>query len=238
MAKVQIREEDLYPPVRDWFAARGCQVKGEVGHLDLMAIHGELILAAELKLTLNIDVILQAVKRQRIAHGVWIAVPKKSKAMASKRWTDLLHLLRRLELGLLVVSLRGGGGVVEEVLAPQPFRRDLSQGSARRVRNQLLTEFHSRTGDLNLGGVSGRKLVTAYREQAIQIAVLLREHGPLSIARLRELGAGCKVAAILQDNHYRWFNRVSRGVYQLSGVGSQEMAKYPQLVNLYSQTPE
>ena len=39
----------------------------------------------------------------------------------------------------------------------------------------ILKEFGARYGDYNTGGVTGEKLVTAYRELALHIAALLEK---------------------------------------------------------------
>ena len=99
----------------------------------------------------------------------------------------------------------------------------------------MIREVQSRSADYNQGGSSKRKLVTAYRESAVHIAVRLQQLGPLSTKSLRELGTGEKTTAILYDNVYGWFERVSRGVYSLSPRGILELACYPDLVAHYSQ---
>jgi hypothetical protein len=72
-------------------------------------------------------------------------------------------------------------------------------------------------------------LITAYRENAVFIACCLRRHGPLSTRALRAIGTGDKTQKILGDNHYGWFNRVSRGVYSLNERGGHALPTYPEL---------
>jgi hypothetical protein len=230
-------EQDLYVPIKDYLTKEGYTVKGEVKNCDIMAVKNDEILIVEMKKTLNLDVILQAAIRQRLSDTVYIAVPKKGKLLYTKRWKDICYLLRRLELGLFLVSLRGDSFYVEEAITPKPFSRELSVKKSTRKKSEVLKEFSSRHGDYNIGGCTGKKLVTAYREQAIHIAALMGKYGNLSAKRLKELGTDKKKTSnILQDNHYGWFDKVERGIYTLSEKGKAELNEYQELVNFYLST--
>ncbi len=232
--KKKLFEEDLYAPVKDYLEEKGYTVKAEVGHCDVTAIIDDVLLVVEMKTTLNLDVILQAALRQRIADRVYIAVPKKGKVLFTKRWQNICYLLRRLEIGLLLVSIRGKSSFVEEVLIPEPFSRERSKGHSKKKRNDVVREFNERYGDFNTGGSTRKKLVTSYKEKAIHIAALLKKHGPLSIKRLKEMGTDIKkTSTILQNNHYSWFERVGRGVYALTGKGDKELDKHREIVSFY-----
>lgn len=232
--RIILYEEDLYAPIRDYLTKEGYTVKGEVKHCDVMAVRCDELLVVEMKKTLNLDVILQASIRQRLTERVYIAVPKKGKLLFTKRWKDICYLLRRLELGLFLVSFRGEAALVEEAIVPKPFSRELSIKKSNTKKKAVLNEFSKRHGDYNTGGCTGKKLVTVYREQAIHIAALLGKYGDLSPKRLKELGADkVKTSQILQDNHYKWFERISRGVYTLSEKGNVEMKEYNELVDFY-----
>ena len=227
-----MRETDLYEPVRDWLISAGWKVRAEVADCDVAAMDalGQLVLV-ELKTSLNFEVVLQAADRQRLAERVYIAVPAKQRAMASKRWNLVKHLLKRLELGLLLVRFpaqgRAGSAVVEEAFPPVPFDRARSMSVARKRRNALIKEFATRSGDHNRGGSSKRALVTVYREEALRIARCLDATGPTTPRLLREQGTcSMKTANILRDNHYGWFTHVSRGLYELSQTGREALRAY------------
>jgi hypothetical protein len=80
----------------------------------------------------------------------------------------------------------------------------------------LLREHRHRQGDPTPGGSTGRRLVTAYRQRATLCVEALRD-GP---ATTRALSAAVPDApAILRRNVYGWFERVSRGTYQLTAAG-------------------
>jgi len=218
-----LREEDLYGPVRDLLVAQGYSVRGEVRGVDVLAVRDAETVVVELKTTLNLDLILQAVDRQRLVDSVYVAVPRKGRAIGTRRWTRLLHLLARLEVGLILVSptTLAASVVVESV----PFDRTRSHDAGKRRRQALLKEFAGRTGDRNIGGVNRRKLYTAYREMALEIARLLAQEGPCKVRRLRELGADPdKVMGILRNNHYGWFEHAGHDLYALTDKGRAEIA--------------
>ena len=57
-----MKESDLYLPLKRFLISQNYEVKGEVQDCDVVAIRGkEAPVVVELKLTLNLDVVLQAV---------------------------------------------------------------------------------------------------------------------------------------------------------------------------------
>ncbi len=223
-ARAPLLERDLYAPVRDLLAAQGFSVRGEVNGVDLLAVRGGETVAVELKTSLNLDLVLQAVERQKVADAVYACVPRKGKAMATRRWASLLHLLQRLEVGLILVppsTLRA-----EVLLEAAPFDRAKSRDAAKRKRTALLREFHGRTGDRNVGGVHRTALYTVYRQMALEIAGMLAREGPCTPRRLRELGADPdKTYGILRGNVYGWFERLGDGLYGLTDKGRTAAAE-------------
>lgn len=138
------------------------------------------------------------------------------------------RLLRRLELGLILVSV-GPPTWVEVVLHPGPYE----PRKPRKLKMALLDEVAGRSGDFNVGGSTRHKLVTAYRENAILIACCLERFGPLSPKQLRAMRTGPKTLSILSSNFYGWFRRVSRGVYDITQKGREEINQYPELLSYY-----
>ncbi|MHB0939249.1 MAG: DUF2161 family putative PD-(D/E)XK-type phosphodiesterase [Armatimonadota bacterium] len=219
-------ETDLYQPVHDYLVAQGYTVRSEVRDCDIAAVKDDALVIIELKRTLSLALLAQAIKRQELTEAVYIAIPRppnRQKWNAQTR--DVRRLLRRLELGLLLVSKRS----VEIVFHPLPAERQQRKGKRRVV----LEEIENRSGDYNQGGSTRKKLVTAYRENAIQIAACLSALGPCSPAQLRKLGTGEKSLGILYRNVYGWFERQDRGLYALSVRGQSELAGYPELAARY-----
>lgn len=232
--KSEIKEEDLYPPVKEYFEALGYKVNGEVRSCDMTALKEEELIIVELKKNLTVNLLTQAVIRQRTADLVYIVIPKPKKFKFNAKWKDTLHLLRRLELGLILVDLKKGISTVELVQEPVPFDRNKSIQLNKKKRKLLIKEIEGRNIDLNKGGSRGKKLVTAYREASILIASCLELYGPLSPKQLRALGSDDKkTTSILSQNFYGWFERVKKGVYALTEEGRKDLQQYPELVEYY-----
>ncbi|MFA6241094.1 MAG: DUF2161 family putative PD-(D/E)XK-type phosphodiesterase [Candidatus Hydrogenedentales bacterium] len=229
-AKASFLEVDLYAPLRDYLEAQGYTVRSEVNGCDVVAVKGDDLIVVELKRAFGIALLVQAAERQRISDSVYVAIPRPDSSLASKRWKGTRHLLRRLELGLILIAPRSRARKVEIVFHPTPFdRKKRSQ-----KRRAVLKEVAGRSGDYNQGGSTRRKLMTAYRESAIRIAVCLDRFGPMTPKGLRALGAGPKTTGILYDNVYGWFERVGRGLYALSAQGKNELGQYQDLVAAFS----
>jgi hypothetical protein len=228
-AKKRFRETDLYEPLKKYLVAQGYTVRAEVNGCDVTATKDDDLIVIELKRSVNLTLLVQAAQRQRITDSVYVAVPAPPGGIWTKQWKGIRHVLRRLELGLILVTLRSRAPRVEVVFHPTPFDRK-KQKHARRT---VLQEMAGRSGDFNRGGSTQRKLVTAYRENAIQIASCLDALGPMSTRELRARGTGPKTTSILYDNVYEWFERLDRGVYGITRKGRKELGAYPELAETY-----
>jgi hypothetical protein len=232
--KKDFHEEDLYKPIYDYLNGLGYIVRSEVSHCDIAAVKDEELLVVEMKKSLNLEVILQATLRQKLADMVYIAVPKPGRDLFSKRWKNLSYLLKRLQLGLIFVSLKEDCSFVEVAFEPAAFDMCRSKKQSRKKRQELIKEFEARYGDFNTGGSTGKKLMTAYREMAIHAACCLIKHGPLKPKELRRLGTDeKKTTTILKKNHYGWFENISYGVYDINDKGREEAAGYTELYEYY-----
>lgn len=205
-----MKEADLYPPIKSYLESQGFTVKAEVGALDVMACRGdEPPVVVELKTALNLSLILQGVARQGLFPDVYLAVPQPPKW--THRYKDLLALLRRLGLGLLTVR----DGHVTAHLDPAAFQPRRNAPRAGR----LLREFERRVGDPNVGGTTRTRRMTAYRQDALRCAHCLSGQGPLRAAEVARAAQVTRAATLMRDDHYGWFERVSRGTYALTPLG-------------------
>ena len=225
-----LRETDLFAPVRAFLEARGYTVRAEVADCDVVGYARGQLVVVELKTRATLELLSQATARQRFADLVYVAVPGPIPRRSRRRWRGIKRLLRRLELGLLLVYPTPPPAHVEEVYAPTPYRMRKSP----KQRASVLEEMVGRTANRNTGGSTRRKRVTAYRENAIQIAVILDRQGPLSAAQLQqEYNTGEKTHAILYRDYYNWFQRVDRGVYHLTDEGTQALDDFPEVATYY-----
>ena len=225
-------ETDLYKPVYDYLVLQGYTVHSEVKNCDITAIKGEELVVVELKTTFNLKLLAQGAKRQRIADSVYVAIPLPKGGKRSAGWSDMCLLLRRLELGLILVAPDKNPGV-EIVFHPNTFDRLKSVNSAKKQRRHIIREVEARYGDYNVGGSTKRKLMTAYRENSVFIACCFLKYGRLSPAQLKKLGTGVKTPSILAKNFYGWFEKISKGIYTLNPQAEEFLQGYPDLVGYY-----
>lgn len=226
-----LAETDLAQPLCDWLVAQGYTVRSEVKDCDIAALRGDELLIIEIKKSLTLTLVVQAVQRQRMTDTVYVAIPRPRNKW--KWWQEsrgVFHLLRRLELGLILVSPANGGPPVDVIFGPRPLARRKRAPSRRAV----LAEISERIADFNTAGSTRTKLVTAYRQTAIHIACCMLPRARMSPKELRALGTGPKTQSILRENVYGWFVHKDAGVYMLGSRGRAELAEYPQLVAHYS----
>jgi hypothetical protein len=219
----RLKETDLYQPVKRYLEGQGFTVKGEIDDCDVVAVRrAEEPVVVELKLTLNLNVILQAVARQRASPSVYVGVPRHCPVLRSQR-RQVTRLLRMLGLGLLTVEPRRTGARVEAVLDPGVYK---PRRSTRRT-GRLLREFELRVGDPTPGGADRRRgLMTAYRQAALRIARHLDRRGPTRAAYVSNALDEPRARAIMYDNVYGWFERPSTGTYALSPRGRREIRQW------------
>jgi hypothetical protein len=229
----RILETDLYQPLYNYLVNLGYSVQAEVNHCDIVATKEAELVIIEMKSSFNATLLIQATKRQRLTESVYLAIPRPKTGRCSRHWKDLCHLVRRLELGLILVDFRAVPPEVKVILHPEPFTRAKSGQKERRKTVQLLTEVRERHGNYNIGGSSKRKLMTVYKENSLQIACYLERYGPLAPRQLKTLGTGSKTDSILQKNYYHWFERIAQGIYQITPDGAEFLSHYPELVGFY-----
>lgn len=222
-------ERELYAPVRALLEERGYAVQAEVAGCDAIGLRGQECCAVELKLRLNLDVIVQAVSRQRFADAVYVAIPTPGRAYYTARFRDVCRVLRRLDVGLIAVGA-GGAARVDFEAGVHGVRRNT------RLRREVLTEFGARRTNGNVGGVTGVPLMTAYRERALTVAALLRD-GASTAPALRALGAPDDTYAILYRNPYGWFTRLGGGRYELAALGRTAVEVHVALLPALAPSP-
>lgn len=218
-------ESDLAIPVRDFLVTHGYTVRSEVLDCDLVAVRGDEVVAVELKSGLNATLLIQAVQRQLACDRVYVAIPRPKGGERGLDWRGALLLLKRLALGLITVALDSPARTVEVVLDPGEWA--LKRRPKQRAR--ILREVAGRSADFNLAGANRRQLVTAYREAALRIAVILAARGPLRPRDLRALGCDARAQRICYDDHYGWFTATGDGRYALTDAGREALARWPEL---------
>ncbi len=199
----------------------GYACKGEIGGCDLVGVKGDeppLVVIGELKLSFNLELVLQGVDRASAGDEIWLAAQLSSRGKGRESDARFRNLCRRLGFGMLGVSAKGEVEILVSPVAPMP-RKD------PRRRSRLVEEHRRRQGDPVAGGGSRAPVMTAYRQRSLACAAKLGD-GPRATRELRpEIPDATK---ILYDNVYGWFAPVSRGVYQLTAAGRAALARWPQ----------
>ncbi|MGA7808174.1 DUF2161 domain-containing phosphodiesterase [Bradyrhizobium sp.] len=214
-------ETTLYLPVKRFLERLGFTVKGEIGGCDVVALSADdppIVVVGELKLTFNLELLLQAVDRAGACDEVWLAARMSARGKGRESDARYRNLCRRLGFGMLGVTSRGDVEVLVKPPTTAP-RRDT------RKRSRLVGEHQRRVGDPAMGGSTRAPIMTAYRQQALACAAAL-SRGPQRVRDLRP--AIPDAGKILLHNVYGWFDRTERGVYRLTEAGHAALKRWPQ----------
>ncbi|MFX3631970.1 MAG: DUF2161 domain-containing phosphodiesterase [Candidatus Pristimantibacillus sp.] len=226
------KEEELYSPIKTYYEQRGFTVKSEVLHCDLVAIRpdGSESVVVEMKKTFNLALLLQGIERLRINDQVVLAVERNRKKSGAhnQRFGDITELCRMLGLGLMTVTFFKTKAPVIEILC-EPGEEP-KRGIRKKKQARLLQEFRERSGDYNVGGSTGRKLVTSYREKALRCAYALHIAGPLSPSGIAKLTGNSRSGEMLRQNYYGWFERIERGSYRITAEGASALIEYTEVI--------
>ena len=212
------KETDMYKPIKHLLESRGFTVKGEVKNCDIAAMCGDELWIVEMKHNLSVKLLYQAMSRLALTPCVFVAIPRPKRA--DKNFRSAQKVIKKLELGLIVVALDSEAPFAEIVLTPGKAHRIYKKSAAIRK------EIEGRIGDTP-GGSSKTTITTLYRERCIKIACVLNKHEkPVSPRELiHEYKCGKGVGVILQRNYYGWFERISHGRYTLSDIGRDFLVK-------------
>src|SRR6478735_11701372 len=97
-------ETSLYEPVKRYLEDLGFQVKGEICGCDLVALRGDeppIVVIGELKLSFNLELLLQGIDRTAACDEIWLAVRSSARGKARERDPRVRKLCRLLGFGLL-----------------------------------------------------------------------------------------------------------------------------------------
>ena len=229
----KLLEQDLYGPVRDYLTGLGYEVKGEVKDCDVTAMRDGELIVVELKRGFTLELIYQALDRQRVADGVYVAVPLPKRGYMSPHMQEMRSLCRRLELGLIFVGFTQKG-IPQVDVAVHPKEASAPRRDKKR-RLAVIREHESRTGSVNQGGVTRKKIVTAYKEQALRTARILRDAGPARVEEVKRLGGPDNAGVILGRNVLGWFDREHSPdgrtyLYRVNGKGLEALALYEDIL--------
>jgi hypothetical protein len=223
----KLQESDLYLPIKNHLQILGFEVKGEIKNCDIVAQKGKQLIIIELKLSLNITLLLQAIDRFSLADTVYIAIPKQC-TLYTKQSKQVKKLIKRLGIGLIIVDIQKTAQYVEVVFDPQ----DYTPRKNKRKQSVLLKEFTLRIGDTQKGGSTRAKAgLTAYRQRCIRVAEYLSKHPTAKGMDIKKAIGEEQASNFLSKDYYGWFEKVDRGIYQLSNKGQSELGIWLEKLN-------
>jgi hypothetical protein len=223
-----LSETDLYRPIHDFLTQQGYSVQGEVKLCDVVALKGDELVIVELKLRLGHEAVAQAAERQAIADAVYLAVRKPPNLRIwRRRNARLLWLIRRLELGLLLVAPKARTGPKVAIEQPVAIHDPVKDG---KLRATVIREVRRRAGDFNVGGSLRQKVLDSHRLTAVHIACCLERHGPLTVRELQKLGTGARTRSVLAKSEEieGWFAPTEDGAYALTPQAEVGLREYAQ----------
>jgi len=223
---LKIKETDLYQPIKTHLEAMGYCVKGEIKNCDIVAIKDNQHIIIELKVSLNITLLLQSIDRFILSDTVYIAIPKQC-SIYKKQSKQVKKLLAKLGVGLIVVDFVTAKNQQNHYVEIVSDPKDYAPRKNRKKETALLKEFHQRIGDTQIGGSTRQKAgLTAYRQRSIRIANYLAKHAHAKGMEINKAITEPQATAMLYQDHYGWFDKVDRGVYQLSEKGIEELKNW------------
>lgn len=227
-----MKESDIYLPLKTFLEDKGYEIKSEVRDCDVVGINSDgSVIAVEMKLIFGLPVIYQALSRLSAVDYVYIAVPVPDGKVARKTWDhqhqDRVRLCRMLGVGL--ISVRDGRVNLDADPVPYVPKKNI------KARKKMVGEFSRRTGDYNVGGVTRRSLVTAYREESLRCALYLHESGSSKVKDMRAATGLDNVGNVMLRNVYGWFEQVDRGIYRITDKGREALETYADVVEAQKQ---
>lgn len=147
----------MFEPVKQLLISQGfTEVYGEVCDVDVYGVNKTETVSVEMKKTLNIKVLSQALGNVDSSHYAYVAVPYR------KNLSESWRVLRKLGLGLIVVK---DGKAKISLRAPKL--------EPRRTLNKYIKEHHSRT----IGGKKTGENPTAYSTTMDKVKKVLADAG-------------------------------------------------------------
>jgi len=224
---VKIKETDLYIPLKCYLENQGYKINSEVNNCDIIARKRDELVIIELKTRFTLTLVAQAIKRKQINDSVYVAVALPQGKNHLPSFSNAKLILKKLEIGLIFVNFLKTKTKVEIIFHPKEYIKRRQH----KKRIAIIKEIEGRYAEFNLGGSPVKhERISAYKQETLRIAYMLKHKGLLSPKQLRALGTGVKTQSILSYNVYGWFDRVKRGTYSLNQAGVLALKKYKEVI--------
>ena len=112
-------------------------------------------------------------------------------------------------------------------------RRSIGRAGAGTGSEDCCGNFSAESAIPNEGGSSRRKIVTAYRQDALRCVSYLGLNGPTKAALVARATGVAKAGDMMRADHYGWFERPAgtpRGIYELTSTGRIALEEYADVV--------
>ncbi len=218
-------ESDLFSPVKALFEQNGYEVNGEVKGCDLAAVKGDILAVCELKKSFNLKLVYQLMERKKLTSEVYAVIPTP-KSFRAKHTKSMLELLKKLGVGLVVVS-------PETMLAQVVVNPDGNSENPTKkrinTRKKIIAEVNGRLSN-NLGGINKTEIMTLYKENSLAALCYAENNEILKTRFLKK-----EIVNAVRSNYYEWFERVGRGEYVMTEKGKTALneEKYKTVVDYY-----
>jgi hypothetical protein len=177
-----LKESDLYEPVKKWLEQNGYTVFSEVSpryssrRADVVGINPESVAVVELKLSLSLDLLDQAVNwsRRKYANYVFIAVPWNRKE-CPRIDNDLVKcIVNQFNIGVLFVRKYKGELLIDDkpYIKAKYIKVNNEEINFRETIEQFKQEY---TNSELKGGHSGGGYITQYRVTIERVKELLKK---------------------------------------------------------------
>lgn len=225
------KETDLFPHIKQYFEKEGYQVNAEVASFDVVlskTIDEQIqVIIIECKLSFNISLVFQAMEAQRVADFVYMAVP----VVPDKKLHKIIHLAKNMGLGLILVAETGRPIIAvteQDVEAYQAYRIKVK-------RDRIEKEISTRRFDKNIGGSTKTKILTAFKEKSVQIAIMLEDGEKNTTTLIKKYNCPKETTQILYTNRLGWFQRMGRASYKLTRLANTSLKDpmYQEIVEFY-----
>lgn len=224
-----LKESDLFEPLKSYFEENGYKGDGEVGSIDLYLEKDGYTTAVELKKTLDFKSVQQAALDQKTCDFVYIGI-FRPRDLYSGSGRDKLYILKRLGIGLICVSPKSG--LIEVVC--EPFVSEISnfQKYHKDKTESLKNEFRNRRIKSNTGGVNKTRLITAYKEESLLVLFyMVKLGGTAKSGEICKLTDNKNATRILYNNFNGWFDKLGKGLYSVNQNGLQALEEYGDVIS-------
>jgi hypothetical protein len=191
----KMQEQDLFDPIKGWLEEKGYEVYAEVempfGRADVVGKNHPAYCVVEMKTSLNLEVISQAIRWRGLFHYIYIAIPRRKRRVPSFA-NKILHDNR---IGLLEVD-----GDYVRTAVPARYNRPYYPYS-KKVNNYLYEEQKTWVK----GGSNGGGYVTPYKITMSRIKEYLKRERYWYNGIKKEDGGWRTINEILEycETHYQ-----------------------------------